>query len=152
MKNLTKKNSSVTSSIRIKFIFILILSNASMYLLLNSPSEHYSTQNINTQKEYQRDNYLKLKLKVNLKTPLTNLPLILTNKNQSFIIKNVFIHSLVENQNLQLTEEASTLQEVILDIPMNESSKILNQKQLVLYPSGIQLNQYKRKKTYEINF
>lgn len=151
MKNHTKKNSSTLSSIKIKFIFILILSNASMFLFLSSTDHEIKDDNI-SHRSIIREDYIKLKLKVDLKTPLTIYPVILTNKKSSFVIRNVFIHSLLNEDSLQLSESLNPEQEVIIEVPKAESSKLLNQRDLVLYPTGISLSPNKKRKSYEINF
>ena len=122
-----------------------------MFLFLSSTDHEIKDDNI-SHRSIIREDYIKLKLKVDLKTPLTIYPVILTNKKSSFVIRNVFIHSLLNEDSLQLSESLNPEQEVIIEVPKAESSKLLNQRDLVLYPTGISLSPNKKRKSYEINF
>lgn len=155
MKSLIKKKSSNHLSIKVKFIFILILSNASMFLLTIPDSTDAKLNSESYSAVDFRKDYIKLKIKASNLTSLDqNLPVIITDKNKSFFIKDAFIlYELKENttENL-ISSELNIFPEYIIHLHKNESNKLVGKNDLEIYPNNMNFNSKKSRKNYEINF
>jgi hypothetical protein len=151
METSNQKKYSNQSSIKIKFILILILSNACMFLLI-------STNDIETYeslKSYERIDYIKVKIKAELMTEfIQNEPVKIANKTRSLIINNVYILSRVSSDQSSAInfKNESALTSYIVYLHKSHSHKLLSTNQFRIYPYNFNLSKQVTRRKNEIVF
>jgi hypothetical protein len=141
------------SSIKIKFVFILILSNACMFLL----SSTSSVESYHVQKDYNRIDYVKVKIYAELMTEFSkNEPFKITNLNRTLIINNVYIISkVVASNSNELSFNSGnqrTTNGYIVYLHKSHSLKLLNHNQYRIYPQSFNISKKSKRRNYEIIF
>ncbi len=152
MQSSKKKNNN---SIVFKFLFILIMSNASMYILA---VDNQTYQKDSSYGEIKRIDYIEVKIKAKLHTRVnSHTPVKIINKRKNIIVKNAFVlEKLVSspedtliNQNLQGQNE------FIVYVHKSDSQKFYNETSFDIYPKDMKVQLYKSKvigAKYEINY
>jgi hypothetical protein len=143
-----KKNTSKASD-RIKFSVILLMSNLLLFYLLSDSQNQIKTSCSNTY--YERKGYVSLKVSANLKTKLTlKYPVKITNKQRSFVVKDVFILEQYVNNN-PYSEHLNKEVEYLIEIKEEDFLLVSQSDRLEIYSHNSNIN-LKSRKTHEINF
>lgn len=148
----------ISKEFKIRLIALFLLSNLSSLMLGTYLIEPEIGDQIDLQ-QVERENYVSLKLKVLINTKLdANIPFVLTNKERSIYIPYVFYISDERDTNNQFSmlEESDSTREIILSVPNQFVSKLINAKGLLLVPQ-IERNllvtlKEKKGEQYEISF
>ena len=135
------------NSIKVKFLFVMILSNASVYLLCldSSPIREKRVNSI-------REHYIPIKIRGNLRTVLNqDYPVQIVFKNQ--VLKNIFILKKYEISSNMLTAQ-SPRQEYLIHIHKDSAGLIKQSSIYDIYPLSMKLNEKSKERgsVYEIYF
>ena len=130
-----------------------------MFLLISDSSSNDLHQSGHP-KTYLRKDYITLTVSGDLKTPLSpNLPITITDKEQSFIIKNAYLIGEVNTKNSEtgfsFTSEQSGIfqKKYIIQLHQSKFHFIQNKSQLIFYPHNIKLTKRVIKgRHYEVIF
>lgn len=142
-----KKNTELTKSIKLKILFVLILSNASMALLMSNDVPTYRPQ---PSQQYLRKGYITLKIKARLKTKFDKLvPVTITDKSHKNVIKDAFILEKIEFEHENLIEQLG--QQYIVEIKKRDFPKLSKMKEKLIYPYQLKFPSLNRR-SYEILF
>ena len=139
------------SSIKIKFILVLILSNACMFLLTTTTSQ----VSYEIPKSYSRIDYVKVKINAELMTEYSkNKPVKIISKSRSFIINNAYIISKVPSSTevgMNFNNENSTSSYIVY-LHKSHSHELLNNKQYKIYSQNFSILKRIKRKNHEIIF
>lgn len=143
-----QKKSSNQSSIKIKFLFILILSNAVMFILSSNNQEYLPKKQAN----YIKKDYIKIKINAELMTEFIPYgPVKLIDSKRNIIIKYVFLLNKItgESHPTLLNESDNTHHaQYLVYIHKKHSQQIFNYKSLKIYPHEFQVSKRtKRQRT-----
>jgi len=151
MEKSQEKRYSNQSSIKIKFILVLILSNACMFLLTTTTSQ----VSYKIPKSYSRIDYVKVKINAELMTEFSqNEPVKIISKSRSFIINNAYIISKVPSSTevgMNFNNESSTSGYIVY-LHKSHSHELLNNKKYKIYPQNFSILKRIKRKNYEIIF
>jgi len=152
MEKSQEKKYSNQSSIKIKFILVLILSNACMFLLTTTTTSQVSYE---IPKNYSRIDYVKVKINAELMTEFSKKePVKIISKNRSFIINNAYIISKVPSSTevgMNFNNESSTSSYIVY-LHKSHSHELLNNKQYKIYPQNFRILKRIKRKNHEIIF
>lgn len=141
-----KKNTEITRSMKLKFLLILLLSNSSMALICSSSAPTLPSESINTA---TRIGYVTLRISASLKTELTTKPVIISNKNQTIIIKDAFIIKKIESQHEEILESPTS--QFLIELKKEDFQKLSMMNTKLIYPYQLNLNT-KARRSHEIHF
>lgn len=142
-----KKNTTINRSMKLKFLFVLVLSNSSMALILTGYNQETPPQKIS---EFIRKDYITLKINATLKTKFDpSVPVTITDKEHRFIIKEAFLLEKIEFHNEGLMERINT--QYIIEIKRKDFSKLAKMNKKLIYPYPLEFKDSKRR-SYEILF
>ena len=137
----------VNNSLKFKFLFVLILSNASLALILTGSEESRPNTDVH---KYVREGYITLKINAELKTNLEmNLPVTITDKHHLNVIRDVFILQKVEKQHEDLIGVSKT--EFLVEIKHKDFQLLSTLKDIYIYPYQLKFK-HKKRKSHEIYF
>lgn len=143
------KNNQEIKKLKFIFCLIILLSNASLYLLTSSSP----TEQNNPDKPLFRENHITIKIKAELMVPLS--PLVpVTLISDKVIIRNVFLIKEIEDSQNSLQENMTELRAYFIEVHKKEFHKIKSTKSFKVYPNDIQHKTSKRKRSqsYELNY
>lgn len=144
---LLKKNMALNKPIKLKILFVLILSNASMALFMSGNEQLNKPQR---PQQYVREGYITLKVKAVLKTKLeTSVPVTITDKKHNFIIRDAFILEKISTPHDDLIEQINT--QYIIEIKQSDFPKLSLMSEKYIYPYQLTFPKFNRS-TYEILF
>lgn len=141
-------NNQETKKIKLVFCFIILLSNASIYLLM----ENNKTSQI-TSESYLREDHITIKIKAELLVPFsTNVPVTLVSKNS--IIRNVFLLQEIQNTKVSIQDSLSNTNDYFIEVHKSEFDKIKRSFSFKVYPNEInhRLSTKPNGVNYEINY
>ena len=148
MKDKSTKDNKNFLSIKIKFIFILILSNACIYVL---SATNNNSNGVPEKKNLNRSDYIIIRIKAKSFTTINNDPVIITDERNSFYIRNAFIiQKIVKEISPQSLEIPMDTEEYFIQVHKNESYKIYQKKGIQIYPN--EMNFKRDRKEYEVIF
>lgn len=142
------KTNHELKKIKLVFCFIILLSNASIYLLMTDDG---SGQTVN--ESYFREDHITIKIKAELLVPFsTRTPVTLVSK--SSIIKNVFLLQEVQSSKVSIQDSLSNTNDYFIEVHKNEFDKIKKSISFKIYPNEVtqKLSNKKRGVSYEINY
>lgn len=136
---------------KIKFIFclIILLSNATLFLLMNSTSNEEIIQ----AQDIYREDHITIKVKAELMVPFSTLiPVSLVS--DKAIIRNVFLLKEIESSNIGIQDNFLSAKEYFIEVHKKEFQKIKNSKVFKIYPNEInhKLSKAKRGLRYELSY
>lgn len=144
-----KKNINYQTT-RLKFLFVLFLSNASIFLMLSGDRE-MPTQCSHINK-YTRKDYVNIKVNAELKTDFNiNAPVTLTDSTMSFIVKHAFILKEYP-QTTQMIGLTQKTKQYLVEVKKSDFNLLVSAKQIVIYSHEINIPTKNKKRSYEINF
>jgi hypothetical protein len=136
MDNLTK------NSIRVKFLFILIFSNITLYYFLQTGIDSATPE----KRSPTRKNYIPLKINAELRTILSSeYPVQLVTKDKGNTIKNVFILK-------KYTREPQSEQSFLIHIHKSAALKINVDQTYEIYPIDMEIITPRSRSHYEIQY
>lgn len=139
----------IDNTTKAKLLFILLMSNISIYMLCSTPEEIVTPEE--TTSLFRKD-YTELKIHANLLTSFEeNKPISILDKNKTVVVKYaLMLRQVSQSQNDFNLDTQGT--EYIIYLPDSEITKLLNQKNLFILPFGKNYGVAKRvRKSYEIN-
>lgn len=142
------KTNHELKKIKLVFCFIILLSNASIYLMMTDDG---SGQTIN--ESYFREDHITIKIKAELLVPFsTSTPVTLVSK--SSIIKNVFLLQEVQSSKVSIQDSLSNTNDYFIEVHKSEFDKIKKSISFKIYPNEVtqKLSNKKRGVSYEINY
>lgn len=137
----------LNKSIKLKFLFVLILSNASMGLFLTGQEQQFTPL---APLQYVREGYITLKVKASLKTKLdTTRPVTITDKHHKHVVRDAFIIERIVSQHEDLLDPVSS--QYIIEIKQSDFPKLSRMSEKFIYPYQLKFPKGPRR-LYEILF
>lgn len=135
-------------SLKAKFLFILFLSNASIYILSNGNNHKIMKKS----ESGPRIDYILLKVVAENKTAMdTTTPVKMISKDNKTIIKNIFVLEKL-NSNQDLFNAQTEFSYYLIHIHIEDAKKINLSKSFVFYPNNYSLQKITRRRKYEMYF
>ena len=147
----------LTKELKLKFIFMFLISNLSTFMIASTTKIETTSLEVDSQELIPRPDHIELALAVQIRAELVfNKPYVLTNMKRSLYIPYVFFINKLKLETLSEYPEVSELasEKLILSIPKNSISKLLDRRDLMLIPQIEKklIHKHNQRRTYEINF
>ncbi len=143
------ENKSISRSIKIKFLFVLFLSNASVFLLSSSTPKNPK----NSQSSNPRADYILLKVNAENKTSLdSRVPVQMISKDNQTIFKNVFVLEKIEGDQGQILGTSVITSEYMIHIHAEDAKRINLSKSFLFYPTNLKITKSRKRRSYEVIF
>ena len=145
-----KKQDKLDKALKLKLLFVLLMSNISMYMFMSSSPDQFELKN---EPDLFREGYSELKIQGNLLTSFEeNKPISILTRDKRVLVKYALLLKSVNSSSSDLNFGNNEDNQFIVYIPDTEITKLLNQKKLLLLPFGKTYGApLKLRRSYEIS-
>ena len=143
-------NKKQLKNIQLKFLFILLISNISIFLLLSPSSKtKKKTENLSI----ERKDYIKIKIRGFLHTSLnTKSPVQMITTDSKNHIKNIFVLERIETSSQAYQLETNKIDTFMILIHKSNAYPLMSNQLFNIYPKNMNLKKKLGRREYEVIF